>query len=225
MATTTSAVSTTPYDTQGYVSVTWTNAEKSVEFYSWGVWRRIRNEYDTGYLSWELIYETTVDKSSYEYRDYLAPANKTVQYTVRQRTGTQTLTWDAIDNIRTVTPPGTNYWLIHPTDKSKNLLLAHVTSDDFDYEKEEEVLRLIGRGRKVDQGTRFGVQGTLKVDFRSRLELVKLVDLWNTEAALHLRNPFGDVWLVSLGKPSMDRTSGVGVQEFTDVSVSYLEVA
>jgi hypothetical protein len=224
MATSTSAVDASNYDSQGYVRVTWTNAEKQAGFYSWGVWRRDRNDYDTAYGSWVLLYETTQDIPNYEYRDYSAPSNKNVQYSVRQRTGNPP-TWDTANNTRTVKPAGTNYWLIHPTDEGKHLLLGHVTSDDFKHDKEEETLLLIGRGRKQDHGTMWGVAGSLKVDFRNRADLKRLIDLWDDNVPVLLRNPFGDVWRVSIGEPAIDRTAGVGAQEFTSVGVSYQEVA
>jgi hypothetical protein len=227
MGTTTSQVSTANYDGDGYVRVTWTNAEKSSSppFHSWGVWRRIYDEAQVNYGPWELLFDTGVNQANYEYRDFTPPSNRLVQYVVRQRTGTTTLTWDSFSPARTVTPPGTNYWLIHPTNAAKHLLLAHVTSDDFNFEREEEFLKLIGRGRKLDKGTNYGVTGTLNLDFRSRLDLLLLLNLWRDGAPLLLRNPFGDIWQVSIGEPGIGRTAGVGTQEFTEVSVPYREVA
>lgn len=225
MATTTSAVDGTNYDTQGYISVTWTNAEKLAGFYAWRVYRRIRNDQNTAYGAWVMIYQTTADVPSYEYRDYTAPSNKAVQYTVVQATGASGETEDAKDNIRTITPDGTNYWLIHPTDATKNLLLAHVTEDTFNEEIEEELLVLIGRGRKSDQGTVLGVAGTLSCEIRDRATTSLLRARKREGDSLYLRNPFGDIWLVNIGAPEVNRTRGVGVREYNTVTFMYSEVA
>jgi hypothetical protein len=45
------------------------------------------------------------------------------------------------------------------------------------------------------------------------------------ERALYLRNPFGDIYLVSIGDESTDRMAGVGSNDFRDLQVPYREVA
>lgn len=123
------------------------------------------------------------------------------------------------------------YWLVHPTDSTKNILLRQVTSESFNTEREVAVKKLIGRGRKIDVGMNYGHLGTLsgriyttdvKTARQQRLDLESACDNFTY---YYLKNPFGDVWKVWFQDPKFSRLAGVGTNEFCDVSIDYFEVA
>jgi hypothetical protein len=210
----------------GYVKVTWTNAGKLGTFYSWRVYRRYPPT-----STWTLLYETTSGASSFEYRDWWAKANTSAQYSVVQAYTSGGNIVETTHSPTSVTPSSSHYWLIHPTNANLTLLLAHVTADNFDDEYEEETLNLIGRGRKVDRGERWGVKGSLTVQLRDRPSALASEQLATLRAILedrgyvHLRTPFGDLWKVTVKSPSFTRVPGVALKPFIDVTLAYEEVA
>jgi hypothetical protein len=219
-----------PYDAQGFVRVQWTNETKGANFYAWRVYRRRTGSGSSG---WQMIHQRTTDAANMEYRDYLAPANVSADYAVVQATSTnggQTIS-ESSRTPQAVIPAGTRYWLIHPTDEGQHVPLHNVTQDNFTEEYEEDVLNLIGRGRKVDQGERWGVNGSLSAQLRdkpgatARQQAAGIRGLKAARRFVWLRNPFGDVWKVTLGDVQVARVGGVGVREFVDVTLPYLEVA
>lgn len=218
----------TLYNSDGYVRVDWTSASAPTDFYLWRVYRRPVGEV------WELIYETP-DVAIRTFDDYLALSNTEQEWSVVSVTSTdggQTLV-EEDHTPRSATPVGLHYWLIHPVDESLSILLARVTGDSFSEEFEEEELLLIGRGRKVDRGTDWGISGTLAVSLRGspdgsvsgRDQRRALSALRASPSPLWLRNPFGDVTKVVLfGATSYERAAGVGLREFVNASIQYKEV-
>lgn len=220
-------VSTSSYASSGFVRLTWTNANKGVNWYSWRVYRR-----PTG-GNWTLLKEYLGDVANYTFDDYMAPANTSLEYVVVRvyLVGT-VVTEEAKIGGQTVTPDSDNYWLIHPFDNTKTMLLYQVTADDFTDEHAQVEHEVIGRGRKVDQGTQWGIRGSMACQLRdkysgptARLQLQNLRAAKQAASYWFLRNPWGDIWRVSIGNINVTRIAGVGDREFVDVSFPYVEIA
>jgi hypothetical protein len=218
-------VDATTLDEQGYVRIAWTNAGKLGTFVAWRVYRRYPPT-----SAWTLIHSNSSNDSSMEYLDYKAKANTEIQYSVVQAYTSGGNTVETAHSPITVNTTSESYWLIHPT-TSLSMKLSYVTSDSFDDDFEQESLNLIGRGRKVDQGDRWGVKGTLTVQIRDRQGVTAAQQLANLRAilasatAVELKTPFGDLWKVSLKNPTYDRLAGVSTRPFVDVTLPYEEVA
>lgn len=135
------------------------------------------------------------------------------------------------DRTLTITTVGDDYWLIHPTDSSQTVRLFHVTADTYTEEHEDNVLNLIGRGRKVDTGETWGVNGSLTAQLRdrptptARQQKVSLLKARNDKVALTLQTPFGDSWQVFLKDIAFARVGGSATNEFIDATIPYLEVS
>jgi hypothetical protein len=120
--------------------------------------------------------------------------------------------------------------LLHPDDSTKNIRLSHVISEEFSEEYESATIELIGRGRKTDYGTRFGYSGTIVCEIRddqgkTARQVKQDVEQIKAELReLFLRNPFGDIWQVSLGNLSVSRLAGVGTNEYVNLTIPYSEV-
>jgi hypothetical protein len=210
------------FDSSGYVSIAWNDTGKSGGFEAWRVYRR---DLDAA-GAWVLVAQTTGNAAT----DYLAPANRSVEVSVVQVT-TGNVEGAYTDSI-TVTPVATNYWLIHEADSALNFRLEHVTSDSFVDEYEEETIKLIGRGRKKELGTRWGYAGELtatirpkngKTSLAQKIEIEQL-KLRQGEGSIYVRTPFGDVVKSSLGAISWGRLEGSGTDAWYDVTISYEEV-
>lgn len=219
-------IDTTLYDTFGYAKLTFTNATKGANWYSWRVKRRL-----AGTTTWSLLKEYLVDQANYEYHDVTVPANTAVDYSVtRVHLVSAVPTEEADTPNSNITVPGTYYWIVHPTIEAKSLMLRNVTSDNYHDDFDFEVMRLIGRGRKVDQSSTFGVEGALSAQLRTNVsltaaaQLAKLRTLKDSQLGLYLKTPFGQVWKVNLGQLDVTRIAGVGLSEFVDVSFPYSEV-
>lgn len=222
-------VSTATYDTAGYVLVDWSTTTGDAEFAAWRVYRK---NVDTGEV---VLLDEILGVSTKTFRDYLASSDVTYQYAVTEtvyRFGV------LLENSRDtsfpthqVTPMSDNYWLIHPDDETRTVVLHHVTDDQFTEEYEQETLNLLGRGRKTDYGTRFGYTGTLTIQLydvptaTAREQRIALEALKAEKRELYLRNPFGDLWQVTAGDIGFARAAGVGRREFGVVSIPYTEVA
>ncbi len=215
------------YNTTGYVRLTWTNANKGVDWYSWRVYRR-----PTG-GSWTLLKEYLVDQASYEYRDYTAASNTSQEWVVvRVYLVSGTPTEEAKTGGITATPVSDGYYLVHPFDEAGTVRLYHVTDDSFEDEHAMAELEIIGRGRKVDQGTQWGLKGTLAAQLRdrsggptARTQLQGIRAAKKSGTFFWLRNPWGDVIRVAIGNVGVDRIAGIGAsREFVDIDFNYTEV-
>lgn len=229
-------VDNSTYSGSGYIKVTWTNASKDASWISWNLYRQkfdvdsIGNPINLG--AWELADIETVDQSSYEYHDYFIGSNNHYNYVVRQaadRFGTMVESVDALP-LTTVIALSENYWLLHPFDSSQHLMLSQVTADSFSDEYEEEVMLLIGRGRKTDYGTHWGYIGSLTCEVwdqptrTARQQRMLLEALKADRQEMWLRNPFGDLFSVTMGNAQIDRVAGVGTREFHVLTLPYRQV-
>lgn len=216
-------VNSAGYETSGYVSITWDNSDKDPAWFAWRVYRR----YGVG-DPWGLLEQIVEDTNFYEYRDYLTPANVTVQYAVVQvvvRFGTE------VESAYTpygTTPKSGDYWLISEDgDPNKNVRLYMVINESFSDDWEEGELLLIGKGRHTDTGEHWGYSGQLTIQLRdngavtARQQRLQLERIKAERVPYFLRNPFGDILLVDTAGIQMSRMPGVGVNEYGDVTLAY----
>lgn len=224
-ATATFTASGSVYDTAGYVLIDWSATVADSQFIRWNIYRR-----QVGDTSWTLLM-TTNDISVVQYQDYLAGAGSQWEYAVTQSAARSGYILDSAQVASAVvSTTGTHYWLIDPLTPSNCLQVSNVVGDSYSDEYQQEALAIIGRGRKVNQGTRFGYTGTLEAQFRDDLILTArqkreaLQALKDQGTTFYLRNPFGDIISIAIGNISIVRIAGVGTSEFVDVSIPYLEV-
>lgn len=216
----------TTFPTLGYAKLTWTNANKGANWYAWRVYRRLTGG------TWYLVKEYLVDTASYEFHDFLIATDVAEEWVVvRTFLVGSVITEEAKTPTVSGTPNSDNYWLIHPFNEPDTFLIYQVTSDDFTEEGEMVELKIQGRGRKFDHGTTWGVRGTISCQLRDRTGLSARAQLLRLRLAKEnqwfywLRNPFGDLWRVTIGDIQGGRIAGVGTQEFTDVTFTYAETA
>lgn len=213
------------YDTLGYINVDWSTQVPDGFFIDWRVYRRL----STG-TTWELVYVTNNQTVSH-WHDWTATAGDQWVYAVTQTGGRSGLILEsALVASAPVLADGSHYWLINPNDETDNLRISHVVSDSFSDDYDEAEIIIIGRGRKMNHGTRFGYDGELQAELRDdefgtarekrlHLQLIKAARI-----AYQMRNPFGDVLTVTVGNLKISRIAGVGTSEFCDVTIPYKEV-
>ncbi len=123
-----------------------------------------------------------------------------------------------------------NYKLIDPVNSATFLVLPGVTDDSFVDDRERAVLVVIGRGKKVNYGTRLGKTGTLTVKIRERAGESATAQRDALEAFLlaHpdviLESPWADQWHVDIGPITVTRIPGTGDMEAVDISFPYEEL-
>lgn len=234
------AVSTASFNSEnagGFVSVTWDNTGIDVDFQAWVVYRRDDVIEPTTGLVIEVgelkeIGRITLPQGSYEFKDYYAPSSYQTGYLVRQEVNRFN---DEVQSSNTTTidvkPVSDGYWLLSTDpDSPVAVRLSIVTGDDFTEEYEEAEFQIMGRGRYVERGDRLGVRGTLTAQIRdnegisARQKAIKLRAAKTDNQKIYLRNPFGDIFRVSVGNLGISRVAGVGLSEFVDVTVPYAEV-
>ena len=108
--------------------------------------------------------------------------------------------------------------------------IPHVKADSYTDDYDQEELIIVGRGRKVNTGTRHGYAGTLDCEFRdtadstAREKKAKLELIKQLQTTCYLRTPFGDLYQIAVGNISISRVAGVGANEFVDVQIPYMEI-
>lgn len=219
---------TTLFDTTGRVRVTW-DENRDAQFVAYRIYYRRSSD-----AVFELKGETTdTDDDPYVFDFYDAAANVEGIVVVTQlanRYGDPTESSTGTNQV-TFTPASSHYFLI-AADTALTVRLSRVNADSFTENYEQGTVELIGRGRRVEKGTRFGFSGSLSgriyddgdtgltaAQTRTALTLLRA-----GESAIKLRNPFGDVWLVALGDIQYERVPGVGTNEYFDFTVEYWEV-
>lgn len=220
------------YASLGYMAISWNDSVLDNSFVSYDVWRRIE-----GTADWTLLATYDTPAGNYEYHDYMAGSGVNYEYVVTQnalRFSQVAASSKADPGPVTAYGVSEQYWLINPSDETMNILLRSVTDDSFTDEYEQETMLIIGRGRHVDLGTRWGYAGSLTAKIRNspdstsltpREIRLKLEILRSSTDVLFLRTPFGDSWQVGLKDLQFSRIAGVGINEFFDVSIPYFEVS
>jgi hypothetical protein len=220
-------VITNSYSDFGYVDINWASAVKDNAFDSWHVYRK-----NTVTLAITEVFSTTTHTVR-SYRDYTAPANNTYQYSVTQRIYYNGQYLESQPASPTPLLLFTeDYWFIHPTDVTKNFRLYVTKADGYTLDQDISEIKLIGRGRKMNYGTSYGITGSLDASLRynivqnqtarqqkQTIETARALNTW-----YWMRNPFGDVIKVALGVISYSRIAGVGNDEMLDITVPYSQV-
>lgn len=216
----------------GYVLVDWSGLVPDTTLDSFGIYRKAVGESD-----WTLIAEIR-DAGARQYRDWSALGGMEYMYSVTQRAsrsgtvlespvGFTIVGGQQVPDDNTYPIKLSNYWLIVDGDDGAAFRINIVKGDSFSEEYESETINVIGRGRHRDYGTRFGYSGTLSIQLmgtdarRDRLDLHRIRLL---QDRYWLKTPFGDMFPVALGDMSIDRISGTGDVEMTNISVAYEEV-
>ena len=109
--------------------------------------------------------------------------------------------------------------------------LAHVTAHQWAYVQEETVLKLLGRGNKVDRGTDYGREGSLTATLRATSTQTvdqQFNDIDTLRApgcdAIRIRDPFGHDWKASITGLSASAVAAGG-DEYLNMILNYVEVA
>jgi len=211
--------------TNGGVTINWTGSVPNAGIQAWRVYRR-----SVGGTTWKLVRE--LGASTFGWVDYTCPSNTAVQYSVVQVALDATFGVSVESSYVTVNFTGAcdEYILVVPDDTTLNMKLDIVTGDSLSDEYEMGTLNLLGRGRRVETGTRFGVTGKLSAQLYDDSSLTarakkRGIDLIRDSGLrAYLRNPFGDVWSIAVMSAGYDRIAGVGTREYTTVSIDYSEI-
>lgn len=221
----------TNYDAGGYVDVEWPE-NRDPDFVSYKVYRQREDRPQDGWVLAGTITDT--GPSTYNFLDYGAPGNVKVYYTVNQvalRFGVPVENaFGSLGSQPFVTPLASHYWVVVPDDPGISFQLALVKSDDFTDEWEQEEILLIGRGRRVERGSHYGLRGNLVAQvydtalLSAREQRILLLSLKEDNPKLLLRTPFGDVYTVYLGDFQISRLAGHGLNEYFTLTLPYVEV-
>lgn len=210
------------------IDLDWSSSTVDGANEGWRVYRRILGE-----ANWRLVYDGSTAPSVKSYSDYLAESNQEIQYAVVQVNddGFGGLAESAYSPKDVdLTGLGGTYWLIVPDQPSLNFALYHVTADDFGDEQEMAITNVVGRGRRVEYGTRFGQAGSLSAELRDNDEMdARQQRLWveairDSGEDVYLRSPFGDIWRVAMPSATFSRVPGLGLRAHTTLSLEYSEI-
>lgn len=178
----------------------------------------------------ELVAERTAWAQTYAINDFYFPAG-TFTYDWVRVTGGAAGPEELIETQGPAAPLWVDYWLIHPTNRSFDMHLYGVNTDEFSTEIESETINLIGRGRKEDRGDVWGKVGSISCQLRDKpgwpasLQRLELEDASEEPSPFYLFSPFGDRWFISMEPPQFTRLPGVGQSELFDASFGYKEVS
>jgi hypothetical protein len=130
-----------------------------------------------------------------------------------------------------VTLPSGDYWLIDELNPDVGSIKLHsVKEDSYKETREQASYLVVGRGRHADLGEVVGVEGSLVGQIRDDLTRTarskkQALEAFRKESKpAYLRNPFGDIWKVTIGDIQVSRIAGVGASEFVDVTIPYEQV-
>lgn len=106
----------------------------------------------------------------------------------------------------------------------------YVTSHNFKENIDREVSNIMGRGRHVNLGDRWGYEGSFSAQLRGvegepTLAKNVLNDFYLYVDQLYLRTTYDMLIRVSIDAPDFNELAGTGENQMLDVSVSYVEVA
>lgn len=213
-------VNASALETDGHVLVSWYTTTMT-GFQYWAVYRK-----EGSSATWEIVEQIT-EPSVTTYKDWQVKGNTTYQYFIAQRANNQHYVQTGIEEVTTGSG---GYWLIDPIDETNNLKLHNVTQDNYKNVVEKVAYLVVGRGMHVDIGEQMGREGQLTAQLRgtslvsARQQKEALENLYLLKKPVYLRNPFGDLWYISMTDVDIQRISGVGLSEFVDVTVPYQEV-
>lgn len=213
---------TNPFTEDGYVGLTWTNATKGSNWYSWRVYRRP----STTAGKWTLVKEYLYDTPTYVFHDYWAASNVAQEWIViRVHLVSSVPTEEAFTTPEIGTPESDNYWLVHPYNIAYNLKLFP-SGESFSIESEVGEMNIIGRGRRIDYGTVWGRRGSLACQLRDRAvtasEQLRILEAQqNAKSFFWLRDPWSNMLRVRVSDLQVQRIAGVGLRQFADITFAY----
>lgn len=213
------------YESEGFVHVYWGGTELDAMFVAWRVYRK--NVNDASYTRIAEIPQAEIT----EIRDWLIPSLSTFRYYVVQVVERFEEQVESVVAAPVEVTLGTGgYWMIDPVDPANSIRLHNVTQESYTEISEQAEYLIVGRGRHIDEGETIGIEGTLVAQLRSSIDgtarekKLKIETLKRQKKPVYLRNPFGDIWYISIGTMSVERVAGVGVSEFVDVTVPYKQI-
>ena len=215
------------YNTLGYVEVAW-RATVDPFFAEFRVYRR---KVTDPLSEFEYIGKVE-DPESMVFHDWTVAGSADFEYSVTQaayRFGS--LVESEFEEFPvSVRIDSDNYWLVHPDDESRNVMLHSVVAEKFTNKKQTSSYVIIDGGMRVNQGPKIGKDGSLSCRVRAsagrtateQLEMLRSIDEYRGWVVM--RDPFGNNTKISLGEISVERIAGVGNQEFADLDIPYVEV-
>lgn len=235
------AVSLVNYNVENLsnIALSWTDTSRDTDWMGWNIYRQI-NQIDpnTGSVIFNgpvvLLYYSIEDQATMQYLDYTAPSGMQISYTVRQVANRFGSIIESASSAAVIClPVSDGYWLIDPMPEDINnssFKLWSVTSESYTMKTESQITHIIGRGNHEDRGDDLGKEGSLGAKLRdsgsttARQKKLRLEAVKSEARSLLLRNPFGDIYFVSVGDINVDRIAGTGISEFVDVTIPYTEV-
>lgn len=226
-ATLTTAADPVDYVANGVVHVTWTGTPDA----DFAFYRVYREPDDIDFLA--QVSPDITDSGTLSFDDYGAPTGQDVDYVVVQvkRIAGALVESDNTGIVVVTIPEVAEYWLTDTEPTGVHMHLAQCTDEEFTDETEQEEMLIIGRGRRIEQGTEWGYRGTLTAELwdidgglTAREQRLLIIDLKRNAGACFLRNPFGDSWRVVPGDIGVSRLAGVGRREFCTITIPYAEV-
>lgn len=220
----TTSVFSSSYSAGGYHIIDWSSGAPSGTFVAWRLYRRVAGG------AWVLIYSTTASAIR-SFVDYTAPSGQNVEYTVVEAFTSSGFTLESAYTPVPATGALQRYMLTCPENPTLNMILYSVKGESFSDEQEVAAINLLGRGRRMEYGTRYGITGTLDVVFRdiaggptARQQRLQLEALRSSGLTVYLLNPFGDVYKVAMGTAQITRVAGLGQHEMVTASITYSEI-
>lgn len=213
----------------GATLIEWDDTDLDPAWECWRVYRKTAEDEE-----WTLCYNGEIRdvETSYQYFDGLGPSQVETTYAVVQVINVDGALIESSyeDHTVTVTPVCSNYFLIR-LDTGDVYLIEHVTAESFSAVSERAEIHLIGRGRKVEVGDRIGYAGSITGSLRdvsngrsAREQRILLQEMIEGNVECYLKNPFGDVWKVSMGDASVTRIAGTGLSEAMEITLPYMEI-
>jgi hypothetical protein len=220
------AIDSSAFSSGGVNVIDWTSSATDANFNSWKVLRR-----NVGESDWTEIFETNT-VGTRTYKDYLAPSQQPIEYVVVQTAFSFGVLVESVYSPKPFTGVSTEYILVCPDDDTLNVNLYQVKSESFSEEFEQTAVNLIGRGRRIERGDRYGITGSLTSSLRdedggltARQQRLRIEALRESQRVFYLRNPFGDVLQIAITNASFERVAGVGTLEYLELSMDYSEIS
>lgn len=233
-------VEASTFATAGPVTILIDTSAVDMNFAGWTVQRRV-----SGTTTWTDVLTTTLLDAWVCVADYEAVAGVAQEWRVKQLANRYGVTVPTADGDMTpieVTPPAGPYWLITDANTAvggvsapsiaslaaATSMILPVVGDRYTDELEQVVIPIVGRGRKVECGTAFGVSGQLDVQWWgagsvTAREQRETFEAWRAAGtAARLRTPFGQVFQVVAQDVTVTRVRAAS--EAMSVTIPYAEV-
>lgn len=219
----------TDYEENGYVSILWPNTSVDPQFIEFRLYRK---NVDVEGSEWEQI-GTVADPEVWQFRDWSTSGPYRYKYAITQVVMlygalVESLPDEYGDVVQVVS---SHYWLILPDNEELNTKLYHVTDDKYSSKIETSSHVIMGGGgARVVYGSPIGIEGSLTAQVRGgsplnvKQQRERILRIQFEMGYCYLRDPFGNYTKVAIGEIAVARMPGVGINEFVDIEVPYMEV-